>query len=1658
MYQKDKKSSNMWTVFLSLFTGCQTSNDTVNSHQNQYHNEKKKYDDENEIVTLDLTVKPNNNTIGIRKNINIPLIAVVDNNSPISNKGNDSSINDDLLLFLSNVNVEKDNHTMVYKYHYKTNTLNALANNALLELLYNTIMNNTSTIDVKTIGVAIDIIIEVISSKFVLGFTQIQTSPFSSPVATYNNTSLALDSIVIVLDILQLAIIRFVENLHTDKLNSLPNFTLFGPLERLFANFGEISSSVSCCTDLNNKEIWCQSVKKSSQIIVLLAEINLSTMKKMNDVKGTSSIQGIIQLVSLLQALAPTTMITITISDSNSRFFSALNYWSACCNAMANLEYFLAYSTKKGYIEEIPKTSHEYQLKTIVTSIIGRVINSLSQANFNPKELYAEICRMKHGRNHNIESCKQQTNDDELFHLNPYQIRYILFGLHKMLQVKSFASRILKNPNILKLPRTTEWMTSIAESLMLCISYGPLKLKGDVVYEEHDDQIGKISLKLSPHLAELLLQLCYNYDDFTKIDWIFIELSRYLSEFTDFLRRIRKFSKTARYLHASSASSLPSLGSIESNVDDQQILGDSYDSFYSLANSANPIKGRSPRESSSPLFVERDKPKFSIGDLVDGHCSTQNGSYRWFPGTVKSINSDKTYVILYKDGDEHKNKKESELRLSKRAGSKSRAGLSAPKAQVPPFVPSLAMNSTKNHVTQDSPQCTEALSPKPLSERTSTRSTFLSTPDFNISPMTKYDDKGTDYGFKLNLPTRKEKGDELASPKSVLSDDSDNNIFEIPSVFKDTERSDRSVSFVKNKDIVPRMQFEDLNMSGSFQMPNASQSLSSDLFGGILNELSVEKQLLEKKGNFITNSSRSGDFNYQGTDRSKDDGGSNATRLLSWRDESSRLSGQSTSRLGLLVPRPYQSGPSLEMLSSQEAIQRIKYGQVSGTFPLASSARSSKSVNSCQIPISLSDSFEDLDDHTLSIFNKTFSIISAILINRSISNSLLQYSCCISRETSEFATHPNGERKKVLSNILFSVRDFLDVLSSSDARSMIGQLASMCNMTNRAMMRLLKLTTPLLFQNCLIRHSEKGVRIGQGGFGTINKVICDCAVLKVCQQCCWFREKGSETIRQSQRSVAIKRVSRERSAYENPMFYDIFQEISCLEIISSLSFNGACKLIDYGIVHAEYWIIMECGKCNLKEWRLEYLSRNNSDSFMTTLELRRCLAIFLDALLIIQEVHNNDITHFDLKCENFIVRSHETRDELLSNDEKLNIEYFLNAYSHGSCSGNIFIADFGEAVYQENSISNDRPFKSRGTLPIQSPEMIALTEKSDSTRNGQRVFTKPNKKSDIWSLGCMLYELLTGEYLFYEKSWPELFVNLCMDEMAPLSFDKLEKIISTPNIRAAIESILRSVLKQDAENRITIKELMVDVYDLIQTLYAPSNKMISNDVDEKGPLIDITIPSHEQLNSSLSKSIISTVHIRQHVLDCGAQRLFLRLKSKHQMNESIICEDDNNPELVINKLIKCSSLNHVSQIIVTEKLSNIYKNLDCLYEVNILADDDLATMDNQLKISNNFEALLENVNIVLSKCIANIKQGKVVIINLYSQTEDRSEVDSLEQFSVLQLTVAVSLIEYLSSYRFEKNILRGECKGYNKIQSISPWIHEHCNYDILNFIFANITL
>ena len=192
----------------------------------------------------------------------------------------------------------------------------------------------------------------------------------------------------------------------------------------------------------------------------------------------------------------------------------------------------------------------------------------------------------------------------------------------------------------------------------------------------------------------------------------------------------------------------------------------------------------------------------------------------------------------------------------------------------------------------------------------------------------------------------------------------------------------------------------------------------------------------------------------------------------------------------------------------------------------------------------------------------------------------------------------------------------------------------------------------------------------------------------------------------------------------------------------------------------------------------------------------------MDTLSIVTEVHAADVVHFDIKCANFILRREPDLDAL------------LNAVLEGRPSGCVFIADFGESVpcYSKAVKSSSSAFKSlisreRGTLCVQSPEVLSLSESKgqrphsysprfsslDATggdirpsvnpvlsgdQDGQGPpltpsatatktikadsFPIPGFQSDVWSLGCLFFELLTGRLLFAEQSWPELFVTLCL--------------------------------------------------------------------------------------------------------------------------------------------------------------------------------------------------------------------------------------------------------------------------------------------------------
>jgi serine/threonine protein kinase len=81
----------------------------------------------------------------------------------------------------------------------------------------------------------------------------------------------------------------------------------------------------------------------------------------------------------------------------------------------------------------------------------------------------------------------------------------------------------------------------------------------------------------------------------------------------------------------------------------------------------------------------------------------------------------------------------------------------------------------------------------------------------------------------------------------------------------------------------------------------------------------------------------------------------------------------------------------------------------------------------------------------------------------------------------------------------------------------------------------------------------------------------------------------------------------------------------------------------------------------------------------------------------------------------------------------------------------VVLADFGDAVMFGSS-GESSTHRHRGTELFSSPEMLLLgRHKPDADSFDRRKHKGAGAAHDVWSCGCTLYELLTGEVLFQEE-------------------------------------------------------------------------------------------------------------------------------------------------------------------------------------------------------------------------------------------------------------------------------------------------------------------
>jgi eukaryotic-like serine/threonine-protein kinase len=197
---------------------------------------------------------------------------------------------------------------------------------------------------------------------------------------------------------------------------------------------------------------------------------------------------------------------------------------------------------------------------------------------------------------------------------------------------------------------------------------------------------------------------------------------------------------------------------------------------------------------------------------------------------------------------------------------------------------------------------------------------------------------------------------------------------------------------------------------------------------------------------------------------------------------------------------------------------------------------------------------------------------------------------------------------------------------------------------------------------------------------------------------------------------------------------------------------------------------------------MEYVEGDTLGQRLVTsrLSIREALDIAIQVAAALSVAHATGIVHRDIKPENVMLRP----------DGVVKVLDFGLAKLAAAASA-------GTATRTELGVHTD-PGKVVGTAAYMSPEQA----------RGQQV----DARTDIWSLGVMLYEMIAGRSPFSAPSGSDVLAAILQNEPAPVArFD--------PDATAEVQRILTKTLRKDRAQRYqTVQDLLLDLQALREEL------------------------------------------------------------------------------------------------------------------------------------------------------------------------------------------------------------------------------------------------
>ncbi|KEQ61974.1 kinase-like protein [Aureobasidium melanogenum CBS 110374] len=236
-------------------------------------------------------------------------------------------------------------------------------------------------------------------------------------------------------------------------------------------------------------------------------------------------------------------------------------------------------------------------------------------------------------------------------------------------------------------------------------------------------------------------------------------------------------------------------------------------------------------------------------------------------------------------------------------------------------------------------------------------------------------------------------------------------------------------------------------------------------------------------------------------------------------------------------------------------------------------------------------------------------------------------------------------------------------------------------------------------------------------------------------------------------------------------------EIDLLEKLADV--DRVIRLFDWELDNEKQIlsVLMEKGDQDLN--RILTIALNGSDPKFDPVLTR---FYWKEMLECVQAVHDYDIVHSDLKPANFL-----------------------------SVQGKLKLIDFGiaNAIDIAHTVNVHRD-SHIGTPNYMSPESIldtnAPTPGSERTSNNGSRLMKIGKPSDVWSLGCILYQMVYGRPPFAHIANQISRIMAITNSKVVIEFP--DKGVGGVTVPSALKGTLRRCLQRDLHARPTVKQLL----------------------------------------------------------------------------------------------------------------------------------------------------------------------------------------------------------------------------------------------------------